>query len=203
MSGTLRAVRGIALLLICILAGYYVGTAFWKSPPIAPDNPSPAGSALAETLPEFALPGLDGDLRSISEWSGRSMLINFWATWCAPCRREMPLLQTVHDERSDTPFSVIGIAVDRMPDVQAYIGETGVTYPILVGQQDAMDAAELFGPAFVGLPFTIFVGRNGQVLGLESGEIHLDELQRILAVMDDFDAGRISATQARAALAAD
>ena len=140
------------------------------------------------------------ETRAISEWSGRNLLINFWATWCAPCLREMPLLQTVFEERRERNFEVIGIAVDRRPDVETFVAEAGVTYPILIGQQEAMEAAETFGPEFVGLPFSIFVAASGDVLKLHAGELHLEQLRDILAVVDALDAGEITLTTARARL---
>jgi thiol-disulfide isomerase/thioredoxin len=124
-------------------------------------------------------------------------LINFWATWCAPCLREMPMLQTLQQERKDKPLEVIGIAIDRLNAVETFINENGVTYPILVGQTEAMEAAEQFGDEFVALPFTVFTAPGGDVLYLHSGELHLEQLREILSVTDQVTDGRITADEAR------
>ena len=195
----LRFVRIASVLLICVLAGYYAGNYFWSD---APGNAPELEQPLVTTLPDFRLGDLNGDSRSILEWSDKSLLINFWATWCAPCRREMPLLQTLQDERSAENFQVIGVAVDRLPDVTAFIAESGVTYPILVGQQDAMEAAERFGPEFLGLPFSIFVAPGGDVLALHAGELHREDLRAILAIADQVAAGRLDPERARQQLTA-
>ncbi|MDP7297085.1 MAG: TlpA disulfide reductase family protein, partial [Gammaproteobacteria bacterium] len=72
--------------------------------------------SVVETLPDFTLPDLNDQPRSVTEWSGRSLIINFWATWCAPCRREMPLLQSLQDEHDEDSLQVIGVAMDNRAD---------------------------------------------------------------------------------------
>lgn len=203
----MRIIRYTGLLLICILAGLYANILFFaEQPRRISEDAGPLNrttSSIQETapavtkLPEFSLVDLNGENRSISEWADRPLLINFWATWCAPCRREMPMLQTLQQERQNRPFEVIGIAIDRQNDVELFISETGVTYPILVGQSDAMEAAEKFGPAFIALPFTVFTAPGGEILHLHSGELHLEQLRQILPIVDDVTEGLITAAEAR------
>ena len=189
--------------LIFGLAGIYAGIWFQtQAPESAPElviSPS-ADPQFADALPDFILPDPEGTPHNIQEWAGRPLLINFWATWCRPCIREMPMLQTLHTERRDDPLEIIGIAVDRMTDVTAFLAEAGITYPILVGQGDAMEAAGSFGPEFVGLPFTLFVAPSGELLSYHSGEIHPQELRAILAITDQVTAGTLSPEKARTRL---
>ena len=195
---TLATIRLVSFALIFLLAGLWFGARLINqsaAPPPIPTTP------LVEQLPAITLGDLDEQPRSLTEWAGQSLLINFWATWCAPCREEMPLLQRLHEEKRDEPFEVIGIAADRLPDVERFITETGVTYPQLVGQQDAMDAADAFGPELIGLPFSVFVGPAGEVLGLRTGALDPDELREIVAAMEAFAAGRASLADTRARLA--
>jgi thiol-disulfide isomerase/thioredoxin len=198
-SRTLRLIRITSLFLICILAGFYASILVWNG---EPDTAPPQARSVKFVggLPDFSLADLNGDLRSISEWSGRPLIINFWATWCAPCRREMPLLQALHQERQGDPLAVIGIAIDRFDAASAYIHESGITYQILAGEQDAMEVAEQFGPDFLALPFTVFTAPDGQVLLLHSGEIHTDELREIVAISDRVARGQLTVDQARQTL---
>lgn len=198
-SRLLRTIRIISLVLIFLLGGFYASTYVRMERDVADHvETSSEWATTAGTLPEFSLPDLRGNTRSISEWSGRPLIINFWATWCAPCRREMPLLQTLHEERKEDPLEVIGIAIDRLDAVDAFIAESGITYPILTGQQDAMDIAEQFGADFVALPFTVFTAEDGQVLWLHLGELHLEQLRIILGIGDRVAGGTMDATTARA-----
>ncbi|MDG1462017.1 MAG: TlpA disulfide reductase family protein, partial [Gammaproteobacteria bacterium] len=134
-----------------MLANYLLEPA--ETPEIVELGETPA-IASPRQLPEFTLPDLYDEPHQISEWYGRPLIINFWATWCAPCRREMPLLQIAHEVATATDPIIIGVAVDRLDDVRSYIAESGYTYEMLIGQQDALDITELFGFDFLGLPFT-------------------------------------------------
>jgi len=150
--------------------------------------------------PEFTLKDLDGDDRRFSEWSGRHRLLNFWATWCAPCRREIPVLKDYQAEQGDDGVLVMGIAVDFMEDVRVYAEAAEFNYPILVGEQDAMAVAESSGIEFIAMPFTMVVARDGRYLGAYLGELHEQELADITNILDRLDAGEITSDQAKGAI---
>jgi len=152
-----------------------------------------------DRLPHFVLNDVWGEPRNIHEWSNQPLLINFWATWCAPCRREIPLLQALHAEQSG--IQVIGIAIDTLPDVQTFIGEFGVSYPNLVGETDAIEVSSLFGLDNPGLPFTVLVGTDGSVLTVHIGEIDAAQLSEIAAISKAYEAGTLTRNAARAELA--
>jgi len=163
----------------------------------AVDNTAGA-RALSDRLPDFVLDSLDGEPLSINSWPGKPLLINFWATWCAPCLREIPMLK---EFQIDNPsLQVVGIAVDRLDPVLSFAQEMQFNYPVLVGQAGAMDAAGAFGVDFVALPFTVFAGADGALLGVHTGEIHAEHLENLVAVLDDLEASRIDVLTARARL---
>jgi len=205
----LRPVRYAAVICICILAGYYAGQYFFTngddtrttSESAAAVTEASGPARLVDELPAVRLEDLAGEMRSLSEWADGPLVINFWATWCAPCLREMPLLETAWNYRKPDGLTIVGIAVDRREDVEPYVEKTGVTYPILIGQSDAMQAAEAFGPDFAGLPYTVFAASGGRVLGVFSGELKPAQLDRILTVVVDASAGRLPIDAARALLA--
>ncbi|MBT8421704.1 MAG: TlpA family protein disulfide reductase [Gammaproteobacteria bacterium] len=151
------------------------------------------------TLPHFVLNDVWGERRNIHEWAGQPLLINFWATWCAPCRREIPLLEALHKEQSG--IQVIGIAVDVRDDVATFLGEFGVSYPNLVGETDAIDVAAMLGVDEMVLPFTVLVGADGQLLTVHTGELTAGQLAEIAAISAAYETRELSAAAARAELA--
>lgn len=136
----------------------------------------------------------------LSAWSGEARLVNFWATWCAPCRREIPLLKQLQSEKDEKKLQVIGIAVDFMDDVVAYAEQAQFNYPILVGQEEAMDAAASSGVEFIGLPFTLIVAADGTLVSTHMGEIQQPHVDHIVAVMQDLESGVLDLDGAREAL---
>jgi len=152
------------------------------------------------THPAFTLPDLEGEDREFSEWEGTHRLINFWATWCAPCRREIPMLKAFQEEHGEAGFQILGIAVDYPDMVVPFAEETDFNYPILTGQQDAMAVAESSGIEFIGMPFTMIVARDGELLGAYLGELHQSHLDDIVTILTRLDNGEVSKQEASGAL---
>ena len=100
-----------------------------------------SGDKKQKILMDFELIDLQESMRSSSEWDGSAKLINFWATWCAPCRREIPLLNQTQNGFTDKSIQIIGIAVDDFSEVVSYSETTDFDYPILIGEQEAIAIA--------------------------------------------------------------
>ena len=142
-------------------------------------------------LPGIRLPGTDGAVHRLTDWKDRPLVVNFWATWCEPCRREIPLLKALRRERAVDRLEIVGIAVDYPDDVQKYARAHGIDYPVLLGEQGGLAAASAFGMDMV-LPFSVFTDREGRVVTLKVGELHQDEAELILDRMRDVDAGKLT-----------
>jgi len=185
---------------VALMAGvlFYAAQAPIKA---LPEQPTAQTTALeVVSHPTFVLPDLDGNERDFSEFDGRHRLLNFWATWCAPCRREIPLLKTFQDEQGDAGILVMGIAVDFTEDVITYAEDAEFNYPILIGQEDAMAIAEMSGVEFIGMPFTMVVSKDGEYLGAYIGELHRNHLDGIAEILAWLDNGKLSSDEARDAL---
>ena len=189
----------VIIAIVCAIAGSLFF--YNQQPEVAEPVTAAVEPAASEaTLVAFELDGLDGNKRQFSEWDGKHRIINFWATWCAPCRREIPLLKAFQEQHGADDFQVIGIAVEFPEPVIAYAEETQFNYPILVGEQDAMAVAESSGISFIGLPFTMIVAKDGTLVGAHMGEVHQQHLDDIVRVMNQLDTAEIDIEDARIAL---
>lgn len=157
---------------------------------------SRAQHAIPDSLPDFSLPDAEGTSHKLSDWKGRPLLVNFWATWCAPCRREIPLLSWLHQKRSAQGLEIIGIAVDFHDAVVKYARDMRIDYPVLIGEQGGFEAASAFGmePVF---PFSVFADRQGRIVALKIGELHREEANLILDRLADVEGGRLDLKEAR------
>jgi thiol-disulfide isomerase/thioredoxin len=153
-------------------------------------------------LPDFSLNNLSGKSTSIAAWSGKSLVINFWATWCAPCRREIPLLKTLAADWAGRDLTVVGIAVDYPDKVRQFAGQLKIDYPVLIGEQDALDVANKFGMDAPAFPFTVFTDQRGEVVALFVGELHRPQADFILSEVQNLNQERIQLPEARRAIAA-
>jgi thiol-disulfide isomerase/thioredoxin len=173
--------------------------------PEPPGDPAASAASLAPPpiplrRPDFSLKDLAGRSHPISEWDGKALLVNFWATWCAPCRREIPLLNRIEREYAKNGVEVVGIAVDFADDVKSFKKDFPIDYPLLVGEQDGLDAARAFGVEPLALPFTAFTDSQGRILMLHVGELHEDQARAILAIVQQVDAGALTPVEARHAI---
>lgn len=154
------------------------------------------GQTIPEVLPDFTLATLEGPPRTLSSFDHPSLIVNFWATWCAPCRREIPLLRELRAERGARGVEVVGIAVDFREDVERYAAEIGLDYPLLIGEEDGLAAADAFGinPVF---PFTVFADGQRRIVAVKIGELHADEAAYILDHIERINAGSLDLALAR------
>lgn len=132
---------------------------------------------------DFTLPSVDGREIALGDYAGRVILLDFWATWCAPCREEIPGLVELYERYGDAGFVVLGVAVDDEDDaVGAYVEELGITYPVLLenGRYELRDA---YGP-LVGFPTSFLITREGTIcvrhVGIASKERHEAEIEALL-----------------------
>jgi thiol-disulfide isomerase/thioredoxin len=161
----------------------------------------PQPPVIPAKLPEFSLKDLAGKLVPVSSWSGKPLMINFWATWCAPCRREIPLLKTLAADWAGRDLKVIGIAVDYPDKVRSFAAELNIDYPVLVGEQDALDVAATFGMPSPAFPFTVFTDKRGEVVALFLGELHRPQAEFILSQVQNLNQERIQLPEARRTIA--
>jgi thiol-disulfide isomerase/thioredoxin len=171
-----------------------------SDPPASPGLAPPAVKIPA-LLPEFSLRDLSGKLTPVKEWAGKSLVINFWATWCAPCRREVPMLEELAGVWAGRGVAVVGIAIDQPEAVSRFAKELKIPYPLLVGEQDALDVAGALGLESPVFPFTVFTDRRGEVVALYVGELHRAQADLILAVVQNLNQDRVALTEARRSIA--
>jgi thiol-disulfide isomerase/thioredoxin len=131
-------------------------------------------------LPEFSLPDLSGKAHSMSEWQGKVRVINFWATWCPPCLKEMPEFTNLQNQYAAQGLQFIGIALDDPEPVKEFIAAQKVNYPILLGGEQGTQIAHNLGNLVDTVPFTVIVNKKGQVVKSKIGELTKEELLKIL-----------------------
>jgi thiol-disulfide isomerase/thioredoxin len=162
-----RVVFGIAAAL-ALAAG--IGLAVFDR------TPADTTALLALSLPD---PG--GQLQPMAQWRGKVLVINFWATWCAPCREEMPDFVRAQNEYGAKGLQIVGIAVDNAGNVQQFAKELGLNYPALIGGYGAMDLSRQLGNSLVALPFTLVLDRQGRLAYTHLGPVKADQFRDVIA----------------------
>ncbi len=169
-------------LLLAATAGLAGGVAIaWFTRPAPPAAGAEALTAdIGDHRPGFRHAGIDGRIWQASDFDGRWLMINFWATWCAPCVREMPLLQQVDDATGEA-LAIIGIAIDEPGEVRGFVERLGVRYPILIGTSDVRETRNRYGNPEGLLPYTVLVDRDGTIRWRHLGELDRSEIDQALA----------------------
>jgi len=150
------------------LAG--AGLAWWRYTPRAVEQ-----AAVPELWGlEFDTPG--GPRLALQSLRGRPLLINFWATWCPPCIEELPLLDAFYRENESKGWQVLGLAVDKIDPVRAFLGRQPLSFPVVLAGMDGLDLSRKLGNQVGGLPFTVLIGADGSVLNRKIGKLNERDL---------------------------
>jgi thiol-disulfide isomerase/thioredoxin len=211
-SGLTRGLPAAAVIVAAGLGGFFAYG--WYAPPgvpaaspagpgIAPNTPAapaadrpPGRRTIPDTLPNIAFEDEAGVRRRLSDWRGQPLLVNFWASWCVPCREEVPLLERLSRKGAPGGVQVIGVAVDSRPAVLDYAREEAIRYPLLIGEQPGLELIRALGmqPVF---PFSVFIDASGRIVTVKIGILRADQARLILDRIDDLDHGRIDLATAR------
>lgn len=134
-------------------------------------------SPVNKRRPDFALTDLEGKPRQTQEWDGKILIVNFWATWCPPCRKEMPAFVELQKQYAAQGVQFVGIALDDEDMVKDFAETLEINYPILIGTKDSIATAKAYGDHLGALPFTVLVNRTGIVVQLFPGEVEKQTLE--------------------------
>jgi len=178
--------RSILWLTLVVVTGLSAGLAIaWltrgadPAPVFGQDNRAEPLAGIGDRRPDFMHAGVTGERWRASDFDGRPTLVNFWATWCAPCVREMPLLQDTADRYPDD-LNVVGIAIDEPGNVGEFVDRLDIDYPILIGTSDVRLTQERFGNPGGMLPYSVLLDANGVVRWRHLGELDRDMLRDAL-----------------------
>ena len=157
------AVAGI----VALGAGLY-----WGRAGLVGDAPRDATTLLA-----LALPDVSGHEQSLAQWKGKVLIVNFWATWCVPCREEMPQFVDAQERYGQKGLQFVGIAVDQVDKVQQFATEIHLNYPALIGGYGAIELSKTLGNRLGALPYTVIVDRGGRIVFTQLGPLKDSQLR--------------------------
>ena len=153
----------VPLALLALAAGAWLAQSRYA--------PQPAEASAVSGLWQLAYPDLQGRTQPLSQWRGQPLVLNFWASWCAPCREEMPDFDALRTEHRANGVEFVGIAIDNAASVAQFLQQMPVSYPILIGEGAAHSLARALGNPSGALPFTIVLDRDGRVVLAHLGRL--------------------------------
>jgi thiol-disulfide isomerase/thioredoxin len=160
----------VAVALAALAAGLYF------SPGVSRDSPAAA-------LIGLVLPDIDGREQRLEQWQGKVLVVNFWATWCEPCREEMPEFVKAQAAFGGKGLQFVGISIDqpdKIQQIRQFSRDLKLNYPSLVGGYGALELSKSFGNKIMALPFTLIIDRKGQVAYSQMGPLKPDKLETII-----------------------
>lgn len=140
----------------------------------------PENQVEAKAIATFDFPDLEGNRHTLSDWSGKVIIVNFWATWCPPCRKEIPEFAALQQEYGDQGLQFIGIAIEDKEPVEEFIDFIEINYPILIGGDPAIELAQQLGNTLGAVPFSVVIDLQGQIVHRQAGEFSKDKVIKLI-----------------------
>lgn len=170
--------RGLTAALLIAVAGF--GVFAWKQVERAATPEAAIPEMGLVQLQATRLPDASGKPQALADWKGKVLVVNFWATWCPPCRKEMPAFSRIHAKMADKGVQFVGIGIDSPSAIKEFALQTPVSYPLLIGGSEGLELIRTLGNPTGALPYTIVLGRDGQPALSRLGMIEEAELEKLL-----------------------
>jgi len=170
----------VSLAVAGLIAGYFFNN--WQhEQKLAETKVAASGKAVISNVrPLFKLKDIEDKIRDVKEWDGQVLMINFWATWCPPCRREMPAFIELQEKYKDKGFTIIGVALDEKQAVIDFTDPMGVNYPLLLAEDEGIVLTKAYGNHLGVLPFTVIVDRKGNIVHRQRNELTYKQVEGMI-----------------------
>jgi len=164
-----------------LAGGVYVrGTLDAEQPEIISVRKAQTDRSAVGRRADFELEDAQGVRRSVSEWDGKIVVLNFWATWCPPCLHEIPMFIELQSRYGARGVQFLGVAIDDPEKVRTFAEDVGLNYPTLHGQMEAIEIMGAYGNNTGGLPFTVFIDASGAIVARHPGVLDEDTVTALL-----------------------
>lgn len=200
----------MAVAVVLALGGFGAGVYFQSTGQAAKESDGAAGPLAARSVPTMELSGAvdddasqpppfefvdqDGTRRALADYEGKVLVVNFWATWCAPCLIEIPYFIAMQERLGSQGLQFLGVALDDSDKVKAFAEELGMNYPTAHGQETALDLMRAYGNKTGGLPFSAFVDRDGRIALRKAGILTEEELESMVQQLMQGEGGKKAAS---------
>jgi thiol-disulfide isomerase/thioredoxin len=175
MSATFKNLLLLITAVLALVGGYWIAQSLRPSEQQAASLTFGGGDMI-----DFTLPDLEGKKRSLHEWRGKVIVLNFWATWCPPCREEIPLFTALQKKHPEGDLQVIGVAIDDKTAVLVFRQFVSMNYPVLLSDDATLQLVAQYGNRMGSLPYTVIIDRNGSIVARKLGEINQLELDSLV-----------------------
>jgi thiol-disulfide isomerase/thioredoxin len=178
--------RLLIVLVLSALSGWFLFHKTLETSEPETNKAAPSATIDKNVLMNANFTNINGQQQSLKQWQGNIIMLNFWATWCPPCREEMPELSAMQDQYQQQNLVILGLSVDDLDTTKTYMKTAPVSYPILSGDMTAMNLAETLGNNRGILPYTVIIDANGNVVKTFFGRVNQQLLEKTITPLLQF-----------------
>jgi thiol-disulfide isomerase/thioredoxin len=179
--------RLLIVVILSTLSGWYL---FHQTLEKKGGNQTTSVKVSSKPLANLSFPDINAQPQALKQWQGKVLVLNFWATWCPPCREEMPELTAMQQQYKNQNLMIIGLSTDDLEQTKKFIKTAPVSYPILAGDTAAMNLAETLGNDRGILPYTVIVDANGAVVKTFFGRVNQQLLEKTIIPLLNLSAAK-------------